>query len=634
MKIRKKTLALLLFSAGFICSVAVSAFVLWRTDVLNLPHQQDTPVVAPVQNAGAVYPAPNEDGLWGYINGEGEFALAAAYQQALPFMGKAAWVQQNGCWGAIDVDGNFIVQPTFEEIKIYQNDGSSFVAASGNMLSSQYPNTSLYDANGSKLFGLTGDLGEMSSGLMPFSRIKDEKISWGYINPHGEIIIEPIYAAVGAASGNYALVQDFDGQTLLLNIHAQAATPITGAASLDAVGSRLVLMQREDGLFGYQEVGGSLVIDYAFIAAEPFRGGAALAATDEGTGLLTTEGVWAAEPIFAAGEYLGNGVYALRQAGQPTYLLVNALGEQIVAEPVYGYDEWQNGLLACRTADKTLFINRNAELQEGAEFALQADVYRLGQLYAVQDDNGLTWYAADGQIIYSVGRERNLTEGVKLITAVENSSAAYLVCYPQVVADDEADNRTWHRLNTALADAALGDNYNSHAAADELEFTVSGDFRAMTCGRIITVVQHLRLDDSWAAGSVEEMVQTVCFDAASGRQYSPADLFIDGINWRNLLLEPARSAYTRICAAAGVAEEAEMQSLLQNRLPRHVEFAPGAEALTLYFALSDGSVQPIEIAYGTIDAILDKEGDLWRGLQDNAQQNNGAQNNSAQNMEE
>ena len=619
MKIRKKTLALLLFSAGFICSVAVSAFVLWRTDVLNLPNQPntpDTPVVAPVENVGMIYPAPNEDGLWGYINGEGEFVLGAAYQQALPFMGKAAWVQQNGCWGAIDVEGNFIVQPTFTDIKIYQNDGNSFVAASGNMLSSQFPNTSLYDVNGSKLFGLTGDLGEMSSGLMPFSRIKDEKISWGYINPHGEIIIEPIYAAVGVVSGNYALVQDFDGQTLLLNIYAQAASPITGAASLDAVGSRLVLMQREDGLYGYQDVSGSLVIDYGFIAAEPFRSGAALASTAEGTGLLTTEGVWAAEPIFDAGEYLGNGVYALRQAGQPTYLLVNALGEQIVPEPVYGYDEWQNGLLACRTADKTLFINRSAQLQEGAEFALQPNVSRLGQLYSVQDYNGMTWYAADGSIIYSAGRERDLTAGVKLTTVVENSSAAYLVGYPQVVADDEADNRTWRRLNTALAEAALGDNYDSYAADDELEFTVSGDYQLITCGRIMTAVQQLRLDDSWAAGGVEDVVQTVCFDAASGRQYSLADLFDDGVNWRLLLLEPARSTYTRLCAAAGVAEEPEMQSQLQNRLPRHVEFALGDEALTLYFSLSGGTVQPIEIAYSQIDAMIDKEGELWLGLQD------------------
>ena len=40
MKIRKKTMALLLFSTAFICTVGVSALVLWQTDVLRLPSGQ------------------------------------------------------------------------------------------------------------------------------------------------------------------------------------------------------------------------------------------------------------------------------------------------------------------------------------------------------------------------------------------------------------------------------------------------------------------------------------------------------------------------------------------------------------------------------------------------------------------
>ena len=84
MKIRKKTLALLLFSTGFICTVAVSALVLWQTDVLNLPHGQDEkPTISNnVSTQGTLYPALREDGLWGYINEQGAQVLPVSLQTA------------------------------------------------------------------------------------------------------------------------------------------------------------------------------------------------------------------------------------------------------------------------------------------------------------------------------------------------------------------------------------------------------------------------------------------------------------------------------------------------------------------------------------------------------------------------
>ena len=84
MKLRKKTIALLLFSAAFICSVGVSAFVLWQTDVLNLPSQ-NKPVTAPVEESLTLYPAPAADGRWGYINEQGEVILPQTYEEAEPF---------------------------------------------------------------------------------------------------------------------------------------------------------------------------------------------------------------------------------------------------------------------------------------------------------------------------------------------------------------------------------------------------------------------------------------------------------------------------------------------------------------------------------------------------------------------
>lgn len=621
MKIRKKTLALLLFSAAFICSVGVSAFVLWQTDVLNLPNGTEQPVVSTNVQNGTLYPAPDSRGLWGYIDEQGAWQLAPRYQQAQAFEGKAAWVQVDGLWGAIDAAGEFIVQPEYVRIELYTDGDNRFIAAFGSNLAASPVNSALYDINGQKLFGLAGELGAPSSGLMPFSRTKGSQTAWGYINPHGEIIIEPVYAEVGEVSGNYALVRDTDGQTLLLNIYAKTGVPVENAASLDAVGSRLVLVQRAaDGLYGYQNVDGNLQIDYYYPQAEPFRGGAALAAENGLFGLLTPDGVWAVEPQYAGGEYLDNGVYALKLADEPGYRLVNALGDDIIEGTVYSYGDWQNGLLACHTAEQTLFINRQGEQQPGLALDLQPGVFRLGNLYGIRDANGQSWFDEDGRTVYSEGRDRDLSEGVRLLTVLENADPAYLVYYPQVEAAAGSAS-AWRRLNSELAEQAMGDYYDSYTGGGEVRFTVYGECQLLEQGAVMTAVQRLWLDDSWQAecGQTEEILHTVCFDKNTGLQYHLSDLFADNANWRTELLEPLLSSYSLMCAAAGEPEQPEMLVLLQKRLARNVEFSLGANSLQIYFDLSDGTVAAVPLFYEDVEALLDTGSALWQALNGGAQ---------------
>lgn len=621
MKMRKKTLALLLFSAAFICSVGVSAFVLWQADVLNLPGRQEQPAVSQNVRPQTLYPAPDANGLWGYIDEQGVWRIAPKYQQANAFEGKAAWVRQDELWGAINADGEFIVQPEYAEIKLYCDGDNRFIAAFGSKLSAAPVNSSLYDINGQKLFGLAGELRAPSSGLMPFSYTKGGQTTWGYINPHSEIVIEPVYAEVGEPSGNYALVKDTEGQTLLLNIYAKTGVPVQGEVGLNAVGSRLVLVQDEQfGLFGYRDADGNMAIDYTYVQAEAFRGGAALAAVLENRednaaalfGLLTPEGVWAAEPQYLAGEYLDNGVYALKLAGEPGYRLLNALGEDIVGQTVYRYDDWQNGLLACYTAEHTLFINRRAEVQPGLVLGLQPGVFRLGELFGVRDENGQSWFNEDGQTIYSEGRDRELGDGVRLVTALQNADPAYMVYYPQI----EAAGGAWQRLNTELAEQALGDYYNSYAAGREVNFTVYGDYQLLTQGEVMTVVQKLTVDDSWQkeGGQQEQVISSVCFDKRTGRQYRLGDLFKADVNWRSELLEPLLGSYSLLCAAEAQPEQPEMLVTLQKRLPRNVDFALGSDGLQIYFGLSDGTAEAIPLFYEDIEALLNTDGALWQGL--------------------
>lgn len=629
MKMRKKTFALLLFSVAFMCSVGVSAFVLWQTDALDL-QKTNQPVMSDDVQTRVLYPAVDAAGLWGYIDEQGTWQVPAKFEQAMPFEGKAAWIKQYGLWGAIDTAGEFIVQPEYADIEMFADGANRFVAAFNSVVSSQLVNSSLYDINGQKLFGLSGRLRAPSSGLMAFSRIKGGVTTWGFINPHGEIIIEPIYTEVGQAAGNFAVVKDDAGQTMLLNIYAKTAVPFAAAQDMNAVGSRLVLVQDDTtGLYGYMDVDGNLQINYAFSRAEAFRGGAALAAgAPQGAagdaaglyGLLTPEGVWALEPAYSGGKYLDNGVYALKLADEPGYHIVNALGEMIVDGTVWRYDEWRNGYMACYTAGSTQFVDTNAELKAGLTLDLLPGAYWQGRLYAVQDVNGISWFAKDGTTVYTQGRDLELTDGMRLVTELEKTSPAYVTYYPQVTCDGNMPTQ-WRRLNTALKAVAVDDYFDEFMDGEEINFTVWGGFKLQPQGNVITVCQQLQLDDSWQAGGsdVENIVHTVCFDQNTGRQYRLGDLFADSVNWRTELLQPLKISYELQCArsggtAEGEAVQVEVLELLSKRLARNVDFACGADGVTLYFALSDGSTVAIKLLYADVDEWLDKDGAMWQSL--------------------
>lgn len=325
---------------------------------------------------------------------------------------------------------------------------------------------------------------------------------------------------------------------------------------------------------------------------------------------------------YAAAEYLGAGLYAFKEHGTASWQVYNAKGELAVEEPVFGFGQWQNGLLSFWTADYTAFFNTDGQVQPGLRLGLQPGVFRLGHLYGVQDVNGQTWFDEHGRTVWSVGRDRQLAPGVNLLTVLENRDVNYLVYYPQVELDNRAaagQEAVWGRLNRALEDNALGEYYDSYMLRDELQFRVSGEFAIVSSGAVLTAVQRLRLDDSWQSyqagnGEPEEQVHTVCFDKENGQLYNLSDLFKPGVNWRLELLEPARGTYSVSQAGQGLPENSEVLDFLERRLPRTVEFSLSWNTLTLYIPLSDGSCQPLEIYYQDIEELIDMEGELWQRM--------------------
>ncbi len=622
MKMKKKTLAITLFSVAFLAIVIVSALVLWQKDVLPPVGKQPDDVEEPTgvaEEDPLLYPVLADNGLWGYMSHKGEIKIPAVYKQADFFLDNIAWVQgDNGLWGAIDQTGQAVLEPVYES-RAYVDDGSS-----GLVVATNSGNSNLYDGNGTKRFGVEGRIGLLSNGWLAFSRYKGEQELWGYMDSQGKIVIEPVYQAAGPAGEYNVIVQAFDGGKQLLSRSSGSAVSLDNGIALDAAGSNRVLFTAADGKFGYLGPDGAIAIQPAYAAAQPFRGGAALVRSQQGYGLLGADGQWLVRPTYETGAYLGNGYYRLGKKDQEAFTIFDGTGKQAVSLPVYQTGQWQNGILPLQTEKATRFLKSGIGMLGQPSAALQYNLGYTGHLFYVFDENGMAYYELDGTQVYTMGRELALDSGMQLKNRLANHDVSFQVYYPQVVMTSGGTvSKGFAALNQRLEEVALGDYETNYKNPDgSVNYMVRGSYQHSRSGNVVSVLQKISIDDYWVHnrdGSLPEWeYETVCFDTASGRQYSLSSLFAKGVNWRNDLLVPMQDMYTVYCAGKGIEEDPEVSRFLSERLDRNVPYLLDRQGLTLYAKLADGNYQEIRVLYQDFEGIINKTGDLWLSLQQEA----------------
>ncbi|MCR5342273.1 MAG: WG repeat-containing protein [Butyrivibrio sp.] len=77
------------------------------------------------------YAAVKKDGLWGFIDKDGIFAIKPAYENACSFCHGLAPAYENGAWGFIDSNGKWAIKPIFAEAKTLNESGCGFVREEG-----------------------------------------------------------------------------------------------------------------------------------------------------------------------------------------------------------------------------------------------------------------------------------------------------------------------------------------------------------------------------------------------------------------------------------------------------------------------------------------------------------------------
>ena len=117
---------LLIMKAIFLTiSLCFASFAVYGSDLMA----QDTGFIASlkgvystvIRDKNSGWYMVEKDGKWGYVDNEGELAVALQYEVATSFREGMAAVQRDGLWGFVNLQGEEVVPPIYSNAGIFQN---------------------------------------------------------------------------------------------------------------------------------------------------------------------------------------------------------------------------------------------------------------------------------------------------------------------------------------------------------------------------------------------------------------------------------------------------------------------------------------------------------------------------------
>lgn len=214
------------------------------------------------------------NGLFGFVNGKGEWVIEPVYQDVNSFESGVAAVEIDGLWGGIDTNGNIVIEPKYLSDFRYIGDGD-IALVEGDEDKFWY-----IDKAGNRINDIDYSPLECqyfySDGL---AYVKDAKTGlYGFVDKTGKYVLEPQFvSAKWFENGLAAVSQIVDGKEL----------------------------------YGCINQKGELVIDYQFEALSTFTENGLAAAEQEGKwGFVDKSGNWIVEPIYKSVRNYSNG-YAI-----------------------------------------------------------------------------------------------------------------------------------------------------------------------------------------------------------------------------------------------------------------------------------------------------------------------------------
>lgn len=297
---------------------------------------------------GYLYAAKGDNGLWGHIDETGNWVIPPKFDDASDFRGNYAWIQQGDREGFANRDGEIVllldedvyVDSGYDGFYYGGRETGIWLIEGKTELGAEWVD-GFFDVQSGVYSGLKWRQVRIwcsDSRLIP---VADENWKWGYVSRDtGEMVIPAKYDSDNMGSNfydGYAVVTVCDDdynivQTLLIDetgkeyplpegIHEEYCDIEIGDGLFEVVGA--------NGLYGYCNTSGEVVIEPQFAYAFEFEDGyAAVELTDGTCGVIDQTGNVVMRTTDSLHVQIRHGCYVL-PTGEHSFTMYSVAGEEL-----------------------------------------------------------------------------------------------------------------------------------------------------------------------------------------------------------------------------------------------------------------------------------------------------------------
>lgn len=284
---------------------------------------------------------------YGYMNSKGEVIISLCFEYAEDFVDGLAKVKTSKGFGLMNKGGQFILQPIYLDCKYLGNDLVAYKTQKWRINLKNGKETDKLEFE---------EINNFSEGLAAVKM--DGK--WGFIDIEGNLKIKPIFDHVTGFKNSLSDIKVNDSWGMI-DINGKVVVEPKFESRLWVL-EDYILVQDDNGKWGYLNSKGEQIIDYVFENADHFSEGLAPVYKDGKWGYINKQGIFAIKPTYEEAKKFNKGLALVKRDNK--YYYINTDGTVIKETNMYytnlyGFYEQR---AAIKKDNKYGFVNENMDI--------------------------------------------------------------------------------------------------------------------------------------------------------------------------------------------------------------------------------------------------------------------------------
>lgn len=525
-----------------------------KTTVTKTPNVELTPTVKPKQEVN-LYPAYEN------VNGVKKY-------------------------GYIDRTGAFVIDPQYESV----NDFSDETALVSDENGSKY-----IDATGNVIYRVSDDITLSSpsvNGATVFQKTVNNAIKYGYLDTHGNVLLEPIYDRADDFKEDGTAYVIVNGKYEKIN----KSGDILDSYNVSSRYSNII--DFKDGYIIYEDpdTQSEGVIDY------------------KENVILTPPDNSDISPNNNSIIYLGEGLFGVGDnsksyyfTGNRPYAIFGNKGEQLTDYKYYDLSAFHDGYASVTDDKYTYFITTNGETDTNLpKLAGRGTLTLMGNIIKAEIDGNLMYLNKDGKVFWQGALSQKL-DNVLTIGSVKVKPNKFITIYYPVLSglqSKDLQDKINHKLKKLFLDPRKD-------LTKEDGLSVEDTFQSELLGNIL-VINRQGYDYNFGAAHGMPFKDTYHIDLSTGKMYSLKDLFYDNADYVDAISKIIGQKITEAKKSDNTMYFDDFSKISENQ-----SFHLTKDGIIIYFSpyeiapYSTGMPEFL-IPYYKLDKIIHYSGELWQ----------------------